>query len=65
MAKKRQHSAYSVAVADYFHAPDIKEVDLGGYTGTAGDLISVKVTDDFKVKGFPFDWLKDRLSFGY
>lgn len=50
VAQKRQRSAYSVAVADYFHAPAIKEVDLGAYTGAAGDPISIKVTDDFKVK---------------
>lgn len=50
VGKKLQQSAYSVAVADYFHAPDIKEVDFSGYSGVAGDVISVKVTDDFKVK---------------
>ncbi|MGF7141327.1 hypothetical protein [Roseimarinus sediminis] len=51
VAEKRQlRSGYMVAVADYFHAPDIKEVDLDAYTGVAGDLITIKVTDDFKVK---------------
>jgi hypothetical protein len=43
-------SAYNVAFADFFHAPDIAQVDLSGYTGQAGEPIRIKVTDDFKVK---------------
>ena len=42
-------SAYNVAVADFFNAPDIDEVDLTGYNGQVGDTIRVRVTDDFKV----------------
>ncbi|MFT3751831.1 MAG: hypothetical protein QM800_02785 [Paludibacter sp.] len=42
-------SAYNVAVADYFSAPDITEVDLSGYTGEAGSVIKVKAVDNFKV----------------
>jgi len=42
-------SAYNVAVADFFHAPEIKEINVSGYTGKKGDTIKVKVTDDFKV----------------
>ncbi len=42
-------SAYNVAVADYFSAPDIKEVDLSAYTGQAGSTIKIKAIDDFKV----------------
>ncbi|WP_423129826.1 hypothetical protein [Gaoshiqia sp. Z1-71] len=42
-------SAYNIAVADFFGAPDIQEIDLSQYTGQAGDPIVVKVTDDFKV----------------
>jgi hypothetical protein len=48
--KREAQTAYSVAVADYFHAPDIKRVDLEAYSGVAGDPISIEVTDDFKVK---------------
>jgi hypothetical protein len=40
---------YNVAVADFMHAPDIEEIDLSKYTGKVGDVISVTVTDDFKV----------------
>jgi len=42
-------SAYNIAVADYFSAPDIKEVDLSAYTGEVGSTIKVKAVDDFKV----------------
>jgi hypothetical protein len=41
--------AYNVAVADFLHAPDIKEIDLSKYNGTIGSSITITVTDDFKV----------------
>jgi len=40
---------YNVAVADFFHAPEIKEVDLSNYSGKTGDTIKIVATDDFKV----------------
>lgn len=43
-------NAYNIAVADFFNAPDIVEVDLTNYTGKISDTIRVQVTDDFKVK---------------
>lgn len=46
---KAGQSAYNVAVADFFHAPDIDTIDISAYTGKAGDMITIKVTDDFKV----------------
>ena len=48
-AAKDGQSAYNVAVADYFSAPDIKEVDLSAYTGAVGSTIKIKAIDDFKV----------------
>jgi len=42
-------TAYNVAIADFFNAPDIEEIDLSGYTGKAGEQIVVRATDDFKV----------------
>jgi hypothetical protein len=48
--KKKGSSAYSVAVADFFNAPDIHTVDLSGYTGAVGDPIRMIVSDDFAVK---------------
>jgi hypothetical protein len=43
-------SAFNVAVADFFKAPDILDVDLTGYTGQVGQKIRIRVTDDFAVK---------------
>jgi thiol:disulfide interchange protein len=42
-------TAYNVAIADFFNAPDIREIDVSNYTGQIGSKIVVKVTDDFKV----------------
>jgi hypothetical protein len=43
-------SAYNVAIADFFNAPDIAEIDISQYTGAAGSKIRVTVTDDFSVE---------------
>jgi hypothetical protein len=48
--KKKNLTAYNVAVADFFNAPDIHSVDLSAYTGAAGDTIRMIVSDDFAVK---------------
>lgn len=42
-------SAYNVAAADFFAAPDIDEIDVSNYTGAVDDTIRVMATDDFKV----------------
>jgi len=42
-------SAFNVAVADYFHAPYITEIDVTQYTGAVGSTITVGATDDFEV----------------
>jgi hypothetical protein len=42
-------SAYTVAVADFLNAPDIKQIDLTHYQGNVGNTILITVTDDFKV----------------
>jgi threonine dehydratase len=39
-----------VAIADFFNAPDIIELNLTEYSGGPGQQIKMKVTDDFKVK---------------
>jgi hypothetical protein len=49
-AKKKKLTAYNVAVADFFNAPDIETVDLSVYTGNIGDEIRIVVSDDFAVK---------------
>jgi hypothetical protein len=43
-------SAYNVAVADFFHAPDIDEIDVTHYSGAIGERIRIRAIDDFKVK---------------
>ncbi|MBN1427345.1 MAG: hypothetical protein JXB07_03100 [Anaerolineae bacterium] len=43
-------SAYNVAVADWFHEPEIGEIDLSGWAGQAGEPIRVKALDDVKVE---------------
>jgi hypothetical protein len=44
-------SAYNVAIADFFNAPDIDEIDVSGYTGQPGQRIRIKVLEDFEVVG--------------
>ncbi len=43
-------TVYNVAIADFFHAPEIKKIDVSRYTGKTGSIIKVEATDDFKVK---------------
>ncbi len=40
---------YNAAVADWFHAPEILDVDLRGWSGQAGQVIRVKAIDDVQV----------------
>lgn len=43
-------SAYNTAVADYFKASEIINVDTTGYNAATGGTIIVLATDDFKVQ---------------
>lgn len=43
-------SPYNVALADWFHRPEILEVDLTGWRGEAGELIRMRAQDDIKVE---------------
>ena len=47
---KKVKSGYNVAVADFFHAPDIHQIDISGYSGQPGGIIRIQVSDDFLVK---------------
>ncbi|MBN1428825.1 MAG: hypothetical protein JXB07_10605 [Anaerolineae bacterium] len=49
-AKDTPRSGFNVAMADWFHAPEIGEIDLSGWTGQAGERIRVKALDDVKVE---------------
>jgi hypothetical protein len=46
---KPGQSAYNRAVADYFTAPTIVEINTGQYTGLPGSQIRIWAEDDFKV----------------
>jgi hypothetical protein len=43
-------SAYNVALADFFKAPVVTEIDVSNYSGSPGDTIRVLATDNFKVE---------------
>ena len=43
-------TSYNVAVADYLNAPEIHSVITSGYTGTIGNNILIRATDDFEVE---------------
>lgn len=46
---KEGQTAYNVALADFFSAPEIGEIDTSAYNGSIGSRITVPVTDDGKV----------------
>jgi hypothetical protein len=39
-------TAYNVAISDWFHPPEVGEIDLSGWTGQVGESIRVKAVDD-------------------
>lgn len=43
-------TGYNVAIADFFKAPIVTEIDVSKYRGHAGDPIRVIAVDDFRVK---------------
>ena len=40
---------YNVAVADWFHEPEIAAIDLSAWSGQIGQMIRIQATDDVKV----------------
>ncbi|MDR2774850.1 MAG: hypothetical protein LBC19_08935 [Tannerella sp.] len=56
-AAKKGQTPINVAVADFFNAPDIENIDLTEYAGNEGDKIRITVSDDFAVK-----YVKVRIS---
>jgi hypothetical protein len=40
---------FALTIADYFNAPEIKDVDLANYNGGSGDEIGIMASDDFGV----------------
>lgn len=49
MAKGTHLSAYNVAVADWFRAPEIRDVQLNGWEGQAGQTIRIRAVDNVQV----------------
>jgi hypothetical protein len=48
--KQKGKTAYNIAIADFFNAPNIDTVDLSDYNGAADETIRIVATDDFAVK---------------
>ena len=42
-------TSFNVSVADFMLAPDIDEIDVSGYSGSVGDIIRIRCTDNFSV----------------
>ena len=42
-------STYNVAMADWFHAPEIKDIDISAWHGQTGQMIRIEAMDDVKV----------------
>ena len=42
---------FTLAVADFLHAPVVDEIDLSAYTGHAAEKINIRAHDDFKLTG--------------
>ena len=45
---------YNVAVADWFHPPEVVEIDLDGWTGGVGETLRAKARDDVQVERVHF-----------
>ncbi len=42
-------NAYNVAMADWFHAPEVQEIDVNNWNGQANEVIRVRAVDDVEV----------------
>jgi hypothetical protein len=42
-------TAYNVAMADYYYAPEIRNIDIATFHGNIGDKIVIHAVDDFRV----------------
>ena len=42
-------SPANIALADWFHLPEIKEIDLSAWTGQPGQSIRIRALDDVQV----------------
>jgi hypothetical protein len=49
-AEGTSKNAYNLAMADWFHAPEILEINLDGWSGEAGQVLRIRVQDDVQVQ---------------
>ncbi len=49
LAEGTSRTAYNVAIRDWFNPPVVEEINVGGYTGQAGEVIRARVVDDVRV----------------
>ena len=49
LAQGKGATPYNIAVADWFGAPEVLEIDASGWTGQAGQTIRVKAIDNVMV----------------
>jgi hypothetical protein len=50
-ARAQGTPVFALAVADFFNAPAVDEIDLSNYTGKTGETIHIRASDDFEVAG--------------
>ena len=48
-AEGTPQTPYNVAMADWFHAPEVQEIDMENWNGAVGDIIRIKAVDDVQV----------------
>ncbi|HNE68313.1 MAG TPA: hypothetical protein PLE39_08030 [Anaerolineales bacterium] len=48
-AKGTPQTPSNVAMADWFHAPEVKEIDTEAWSGQAGQVIRIQAVDDVQV----------------
>jgi hypothetical protein len=48
-AEGTPQTSYNVAMADWFHAPEVEEIDASAWSGEANEVIRIRATDNVKV----------------
>ncbi|HQE94015.1 MAG TPA: hypothetical protein PLH19_15055 [Anaerolineae bacterium] len=49
-----EKTSYNVAVADWYHEPEVAEVDLEAWTGGVGEVLRARARDDVQVTTVQF-----------
>lgn len=53
-AEGTSQTSYNVALADWYHAPEVEEIDLEGWTDAIGEVLRTKVRDNVNVESVNF-----------